>query len=82
MVLRSWFSTLISAATIPTSLLATFIVLKLTGRSINVITLAGLAFAVGMVVDAKIVTEKFGRVWPSASATAQPTATGPRKSRR
>jgi len=53
--LRSTSSTLIIAATIPISLLATFIVLKLAGRSINVISLAGLAFAVGMVVDAAIV---------------------------
>jgi len=53
--LRSTSSTLIIAATIPISLLATFIVLQLAGRSINVISLAGLAFAVGMVVDAAIV---------------------------
>ena len=37
------------------SLLATFIVLNLTGRTLNVISLAGLAFAVGMVLDAAIV---------------------------
>ena len=53
--LRRATATLIIAATIPVSLLTTFIVLSLTGRSINVISLAGLAFAVGMVVDAAIV---------------------------
>jgi len=53
--LRRATATLIIAATIPISLLSTFIVLNLTGRSINVISLAGLAFAVGMVVDAAIV---------------------------
>lgn len=53
--LRRGAATLIIAATIPISLLATFIVLNLAGRSINVISLAGLAFSVGMVVDAAIV---------------------------
>ncbi|GAA5218237.1 efflux RND transporter permease subunit [Corallincola platygyrae] len=55
-----WFmrqarATLLVALAIPVSLLSTFIVLKLTGRSLNVISLAGLAFAVGMVLDAAIV---------------------------
>jgi multidrug efflux pump subunit AcrB len=53
--LRGPMATLIIASTIPISLLATFVVLNLTGRSINVISLAGLAFSVGMVVDAAIV---------------------------
>lgn len=55
-----WFmrqarATLIVALAIPISLLSTFVVLQLTGRSLNVISLAGLAFAVGMVLDAAIV---------------------------
>jgi multidrug efflux pump subunit AcrB len=53
--LRRHRATLIVAAAIPISLLATFIVLRLTGRTLNVISLAGLAFAVGMVLDAAIV---------------------------
>jgi multidrug efflux pump subunit AcrB len=48
-------ATFIIATAIPVSLLSTFIVLELTGRSLNVISLAGLAFAVGMVLDAAIV---------------------------
>ncbi|GLX80148.1 acriflavine resistance protein B [Thalassotalea insulae] len=48
-------ATLIIATAIPISLLSTFIVLEFTGRSLNVISLAGLAFAVGMVLDAAIV---------------------------
>lgn len=48
-------ATLLIAAAIPISLLATFVVLNLFGRSINVISLAGLAFATGMVLDAAIV---------------------------
>ncbi|QGW65815.1 MMPL family transporter [Lysobacter soli] len=53
--LRDVRATALIACAIPISLLATFIVLKLTGRSLNVISLAGLAFAVGMVMDAAVV---------------------------
>ena len=53
--LRHMRATLIVAIAIPLSLLGTFTVLNLTGRSLNVISLAGLAFAVGMVLDAAIV---------------------------
>ncbi|MBV8782796.1 MAG: efflux RND transporter permease subunit [Gammaproteobacteria bacterium] len=47
--------TLLIAATIPVCLCATFVALDLMGRSLNVISLAGLAFAVGMVVEGAIV---------------------------
>lgn len=53
--LRQMRATLIVALAIPISLLSTFVVLFLTGRSLNIISLAGLAFAVGMVLDAAIV---------------------------
>jgi len=53
--LRDARATALIACAIPISLLATFIVLQLTGRSLNVISLAGLAFAVGMVMDAAVV---------------------------
>ena len=41
---------------IPVSIISTFVVIAGLGLSINVISLAGLAFAVGMVVDASIVS--------------------------
>jgi multidrug efflux pump subunit AcrB len=53
--MREWRVTLLIAATIPVCLFATFVVLDLCGRSLNVISLAGLAFAVGMVVEGAIV---------------------------
>ena len=43
------------AIAIPTTLITVFIVFYLLGRTLNVISLAGLAFAVGMVVDNAIV---------------------------
>ncbi|MEM9013909.1 MAG: efflux RND transporter permease subunit [Pseudomonadota bacterium] len=61
--LRRSIATLLIAAAIPICLTATIIVLNLFGRSINVISLAGLAFAVGMVLDAAIVVlENFVRL--------------------
>ena len=55
MFLRSPRSTLIVAVAIPVSVIGTFVVMALTGRNLNVISLAGLSFAVGMVVDNAIV---------------------------
>ncbi len=53
--LRKFRATLIVASAIPISLLSAFLVLDAAGRTLNVISLAGLAFAVGMVLDAAIV---------------------------
>lgn len=53
--LRSVRATLIVAVTIPVSIIGSFVFLNLLGRNINVISLAGMAFATGMVVDNAIV---------------------------
>jgi HAE1 family hydrophobic/amphiphilic exporter-1 len=53
--LRSGFATLIISIAIPVSVVASFVAMAAMGRSLNVISLAGIAFAVGMVVDAAIV---------------------------
>jgi len=53
--LRQMRATLLIALTIPVCLLTTIIVLAMFGRTVNVISLAGLAFATGMVLDAAIV---------------------------
>ncbi|RUL89128.1 efflux RND transporter permease subunit [Tautonia sociabilis] len=53
--LRSGRSTLVIGLAIPTSIVGTFLILSLLGRSLNVISLAGLAFAVGMLVDNAVV---------------------------
>jgi hydrophobic/amphiphilic exporter-1 (mainly G- bacteria), HAE1 family len=53
--LRSPRSVLIIGLSIPISVVATFIFVRGFGRTINVISLAGMAFAVGMVVDNAIV---------------------------
>ncbi len=53
--LRSTRSTLIISLAIPISVVGTFLLMNIFGRNINVISLAGMAFAVGMVLDASIV---------------------------
>ncbi len=53
--LRSPSSILVVGLSIPISVITSFLAMYLLGRSINVISLAGMAFAVGMVVDAAIV---------------------------
>lgn len=53
--LRSGRATLVVSLAIPVSVIGAFVAMAALGRSINVISLAGIAFAVGMVVDAAIV---------------------------
>jgi multidrug efflux pump subunit AcrB len=54
--LGSWRSTLIIAVSIPLSILSSIIVLSLLGQTINIMTLGGLALAVGILVDDATVT--------------------------
>lgn len=53
--LRSVRATLVISLAIPVSVIGAFVAMAAMGRSINVVSLAGIAFAVGMVVDAAIV---------------------------
>jgi HAE1 family hydrophobic/amphiphilic exporter-1 len=53
--LQSWRSTLIPTITIPVSLVGAFAFIKLTGFSINTLTLFGIILATGIVVDDAIV---------------------------
>jgi len=54
--LGSWRSTLIIAISIPLSILSSVIVLGFLGETINIMTLGGLALAVGVLVDDATVT--------------------------
>jgi len=53
--LRDWGTSFVAGLVIPVTLLLTLIVLKLTGQSFNLMTLGGLAAAVGLVIDDAIV---------------------------
>jgi CzcA family heavy metal efflux pump len=53
--LRDWGTSLVAGLVIPVTLLITFIVLRIAGESFNLMTLGGLAAAVGLVIDDAIV---------------------------
>jgi multidrug efflux pump subunit AcrB len=54
--LGSWRSTVIIATSIPLSILCSVIALSATGQTLNIMTLGGLALAVGILVDDGTVT--------------------------
>lgn len=54
--LGSWRSTLIVALSIPLSILTSLIILYLLGQTLNIMTLSGLALAIGILVDDATVT--------------------------
>lgn len=53
--LRDWGTSFVAGLVIPVTILITFIVLKIAGQSFNLMTLGGLAAAVGLVIDDAIV---------------------------
>lgn len=75
--LRSPRSVIIIGLAIPISIIASFIFIKGFGRSINVISLAGMAFAVGMVVDnAIVVLENIFRRYELGESPAEASVRG------
>ena len=56
--MRGWRATAIIALSIPLSIAVALLALQLLNRSLNVISLAGLAFAVGLVLDAAIIVQE------------------------
>lgn len=66
---------------IPISIIGTFMVMQLMGRTLNVISLAGLAFAIGMLVDnAVVVLENIYRRHDELSRRSRLRSAGVRKS--
>ncbi|MGC1637155.1 MAG: efflux RND transporter permease subunit, partial [Candidatus Acidiferrales bacterium] len=53
--LRDWGTSFIAGMVIPISLLVTFIVMRFLGESFNLMTLGGMAAAVGLIIDDAIV---------------------------
>ena len=76
--LRRFRATLLVAVAIPISLFAAFLGLELAGRTVNIISLAGLAFAVGMTLDAAIVVlENIVRLRERGMAADEAALMGP-----
>ena len=53
--LRDWRSSVVAGLVIPVTVLVTFLFLRITGQSFNLMTLGGLAAAIGLVIDDAIV---------------------------
>ncbi len=53
--LRNWRLTLVASVTLPLTVLMTLLVMKLLGESINVMSMGGLAVAIGLVIDDAVV---------------------------
>ena len=70
--LGSWRSTLIIAVSIPLSILTSVMILSFLGETINIMTLGGLALAVGMLVDdATVEIENINRNLAMGKETVQ-----------
>jgi CzcA family heavy metal efflux pump len=60
--LRDWRVTLVAAVTLPLTVVSTFLFMKLFGETINVMSMGGLAVAIGLVIDdAVVVVENIHR---------------------
>lgn len=53
--LRSWRITIVVALVVPATIAATFVCLAAVGKTINIMTLGGIAAAVGLIIDDSIV---------------------------
>ena len=79
-LMRSRRATFLVTATVPLSVLVAFVALRMFDKSLNVISLAGLAFSVGLVMDAAIVTlENIVRCRQNGASLKESVATGTRQ---
>lgn len=73
--LQSWRAVIIPMIAIPVSLIATFVVMKLLGFSLNTLTLFGLVLAIAIVVDdAIVVVEDCARLVQEGKLTPRESA--------
>ncbi len=56
--LNSWRSTVITGLTLPVSIISAFIVMRILGFSLNILTLMGLSLSVGLLIDDAIVVRE------------------------
>jgi CzcA family heavy metal efflux pump len=60
--LRSWRITLVAALTLPLTVVSTFLFMRLFGETVNLMSMGGLAVAIGLVIDdAVVVVENIHR---------------------
>ncbi|HKV27888.1 MAG TPA: efflux RND transporter permease subunit [Candidatus Acidoferrales bacterium] len=53
--LRDWRTTLVAATSLPLSVIGTFYFLKVTGGTLNLMSLGGVAIAIGLIIDDAVV---------------------------
>jgi multidrug efflux pump subunit AcrB len=77
--LRSWRATLISALAIPITLAITFLFLNVIGATLNLMSLGGLAVAIGLIIDdTVVVVENIARhLAPARSGGGKQTSIDP-----
>ncbi len=56
--LNSWRSTVITGLTLPVSVIAAFIIMKVMGFTLNILTLMGLSLSIGLLIDDAIVVRE------------------------
>jgi multidrug efflux pump subunit AcrB len=75
--LGSWRSTLVVAISIPLSILTSLLIMSMLGETINIMTLGGLALAVGILVDdATVEIENINRLLPEGMPLRETILTG------
>jgi multidrug efflux pump subunit AcrB len=62
--LRSWRITLVAALTLPLTIVSTFLFMRFFGETVNLMSMGGLAVAIGLVIDDAVV------VWRTSTATS------------
>src|ERR1017187_10166746 len=78
--LNSWRSTVITGTALPVSVISTFIIMRVMGFTLNILTLMGLSLAIGLLIDDAIAVREnivrhmhaaAGHFTPAREATAQ-----------
>ena len=79
--LKSWRATLIASLAIPLSLVISFVFLHLIGDTLNLMSLGGLAVAIGLIIDDTVVViENIARHLAQGNRATRPSIAPVRKS--
>jgi CzcA family heavy metal efflux pump len=78
--LRDWRTTLVAAASLPLSVIGTFYFLRITGGTLNLMSLGGIAIAIGLIIDdAVVIIENIYRHLGLGEPPAEATEAGVRE---
>src|SRR6185503_11034096 len=78
--LRDWRLTLVASVTLPLTIMTTFLIMRWLGQTINVMSMGGLAVAIGLVIDdAVVVVENIYRHLARGENPAQSVASAMRE---